>query len=99
MAVMPFLGFLDTPVVSNSAAINSFMLSMCIEVLESTTNSLSFASVDDGAGRHHTSEGEKNVALFSAKSRATVWQILMLLRTHRSLAKVSPWLRSSNFAA
>ena len=36
---------------------------MRIDDSESTTNSLSSGDTEDGAGRHQTSEGEKNVAL------------------------------------
>ena len=36
---------------------------MRIDDSESTTNSLSSGLIEDGAGRHQTSEGEKNVAL------------------------------------
>ena len=34
---------------------------MRIDDSESTTNSLSSGDTEDGAGRHQTSEGEKNV--------------------------------------
>ena len=36
---------------------------MCIEAPESATIVLSSGFVEDGAGRHPTSEGEENVAL------------------------------------
>ena len=65
---MTFVGVLETLTVSNSAAFKSFLLSMCMEAPESTTNSLSSGLIDNGAGRHHTSEGEKNVALISSRS-------------------------------
>ena len=45
---------------------NPFLLIMCIDAPESTTNSLSSSLRVDGAGRHLFSEGEKNAALFHA---------------------------------
>ena len=48
--------------VSISASLKSFLLIMCIDAPESTTNSLSSGLRVD-AGRHLFSEGEKNVAL------------------------------------
>ena len=56
--------FAGTLTVSNSTAFRSFLLSMCMEGPESRTKFLSFGCIVDSAGRHHTSEGEKNVALF-----------------------------------
>ena len=41
-AVMTLVGFLHTRTVSSSAAFKSFLLSMCMEAQESTTNSVSF---------------------------------------------------------
>ena len=38
-----------------------FLLIMCIDAPESTTNSLSSGLVVDGEGRHQFSKGEKNV--------------------------------------
>ena len=51
-------GFLDTRKVSSSAEFRSFLLSMCIENPEFTTNYLSSGFVEDGAGKHRTAEGE-----------------------------------------
>ena len=48
--------------VSISASLKSFLLIMCIDAPESTTNSRSSGLRVD-AGRHLFSEGEKNVAL------------------------------------
>ena len=48
---------------SNSAEFKSFLLIMCIDAPESTTNSLSSGLRVDGAGRHQFSEGEKNAVL------------------------------------
>ena len=50
--------------VSNSAEFKSFLLITCIDAPESTTNSLSFALVLDGEGRHHFSVGEKTAVFF-----------------------------------
>ena len=51
-------GFLDTQTLSSSAEFRSLLLSMCIDALESSTNSLSSSSVEDGAGDNQTSESE-----------------------------------------
>ena len=92
---MTFVGFLDTLRVPNSTAYRSSLFSMCIVALESTTKTLSSGFMDDGAGRHHTSEGGKNVALFSSRSPLNVYNMFAKsqasLRAHRSFAKVSSW--------
>ena len=49
--------------VTNSAELRSFLLTIWLLVLESTTNSLSSGSFVDAAGSHHASEDEYNVAL------------------------------------
>ena len=54
------VGLLDVVTVSNSAEFKAFLLIMCIDAPESTTNSLSSGLRVD-AGRHLFSEGEKNV--------------------------------------
>ena len=64
LAVMTVVGLLDVVRVSNSAEFKSFLLIMCIDAPESTTNSLSSGLRFDGAGKHQFSEGEKNAALF-----------------------------------
>ena len=48
--------------ISISALLKSFLLIMCIDAPESTTNSLS-SGFNVDAGRQVFSEGEKNVAL------------------------------------
>ena len=63
LAVMTVVGLLDVVKISISAEFKSFLLIMCIDAQESTTNSLSSGLRFDGAGRHQFSEGEKNVAL------------------------------------
>ena len=65
LAVMTVVGFLDTRTVYSYAEFRSLLLSMCIDALELTINSLSCGSIQDGEGRHQTSEGEKNVAVCS----------------------------------
>ena len=56
--------------------------------------------MDDGAGRHHTSDGKKNVALFASRSPSSLYNCFAKsqasLRAHRSFANAS-WVRSSNF--
>ena len=56
VAVITVVGVLDTRRVSRSAEFWSFLLCMCIEAPESTTNTLPSGFVEDGAGRHQTSE-------------------------------------------
>ena len=67
-AVMTVVVRIDTRTVSMSAEFKSFSLSMCIDAPESATNSLSSDLIVDGAGRHQSNEGEKNVALFCSRS-------------------------------
>ena len=63
LAIMTIVGGLHGFVkVSISASLKSFLLILCIDALESTTNSRSPGLRVD-AGRHLFSEGEKNVAL------------------------------------
>ena len=68
---------------------------------ESTTNSLSLGLIDDDAGRHHTSEGEKNVYSIFAQVTFDWYNFLARsqgsLRAHRSFLTVSSLVRSSNF--
>ena len=45
--------------------IQVFLLIMCIDAQESTTNFRSSSLRFDGAGKHQFSEGEKNAAFFS----------------------------------
>ena len=69
------------------AEFKSFLLIMCIDALESTTNSLSSSLRVDGAGRHQFSEGEKNAVLsFSFKFRGYFWPTSTLLHGHLALA-------------
>ena len=65
-----------------SAELKSFLNSICTDAPESRTNYLLSCLIDDGAGRHLTSEGEKNVALFRSRcplSLCAFWPSPMLL--------------------
>ena len=63
LAVMTIVGLHHFVKVSISAEFKSFLLIMCIDAPESTTNSRSSRLRFD-AGRNLLSEGEKNAALF-----------------------------------
>ena len=90
LAVMTIVGLHDFVKVSISASLRSFLLIMCSDAPESTTNSRPPGLRLD-AGRHLFSEGEKNVAFscsfnfntlltsFHAASRATLILPLCLL--------------------
>ena len=66
----------------------SFLLIMCIDAPESTTNSRCSGLRFD-AGRHLFSEGEKNVDLFSPLVLEHFWPASTLLREHLALATLS----------
>ena len=90
MAVKTVVGLLDVVTVSNLAEFKSFLLIMCIDAPESTTNSLSSGLGFDGAGRHHFSEGEKNVvSCFSFNFRIFFGQPPTPLYGHLALATLS----------
>ena len=89
LAVMNVVGHLDVVKVSNSAEFKSFLLIMCIDAPESTSNSVSSGLRVDGAGRHLFSEGEKNAALFSPLILGSFWPTSTLLRGHIALAILS----------
>ena len=63
---------------------------MCIDALESTTNSLSSGLRVDDAGRHLFSEGEKNVLLCFSLNFRILLASSTLLRGHLALATLSP---------
>ena len=71
LAVMTIVGLHDFVKVSISASLRSFLLIMCINAPESTTNSLSSGLRFD-AGKHLFSEGQKNAALFSSSNFRTL---------------------------
>ena len=62
LAVMTIVGLHDLVKISISASLKSFLLIMCIDAPESSTNFRS-SSLRFDAGRHLFSEGDKNVAL------------------------------------
>ena len=62
LEVLTIVGLHDFVKVSISASLKSFLLIMCIDAPESTTNSHS-SGFNVDAGRHLFSEGEKNIAL------------------------------------
>ena len=59
---MTVIAHLEVVTVSNSADFRSFLLIMCIDAPESTTNSLSSSLILDGEKSHNFYVGEKNVA-------------------------------------
>ena len=76
--------------VSVSAKFKSFLLIMCIDAPESTTNSLSSGLRFDGASKHLSSEGEKNAALFfSFYLRTLLASLYAASRAHPSCHSVS----------
>ena len=84
---------------SMSASLKSFLLIMCIDAPESTTNSRS-SSLRLDAGKHLFSEGEKNVALSCSFNFDTLWASFhSASRAPCSCHTVSSWDRSSNFGA
>ena len=100
LAVITVIGLLDVVTVSNSAEVKSFLLTMCIDAPESTTNSLSYGLIVDVEGRHQFSEGEKNVvSCFSLNFRIRLAIFHAASRAYRSCLSVSSWDRSSNFGA
>ena len=92
-------GLHDFVKVSISAEFKSFLLIICIDAPESTTNSRSSSSRVD-AGKHLFSEGEKNVALWCSFNFNTfLASFHAASRAPRSCHPVSSWDRSSNFGA
>ena len=84
---------------SISASFKSFLLIMCIDALESTTNSRS-SSLRFDAGKHLFSEGEKDAALFfSFNFRTLLASLHAASRAPCSCHSVSSWDRPSNFGA
>ena len=100
LAVITVLGLSDVVTISKSADVKSFLLIMCTDAPESTTNSLSSGLRVDGAGRHQLSEGEKNApSLFSFNFEDILASLYVVLWVHLSCHSVSSWDRSSNFGA
>ena len=87
---MTVVGLLDVVTVSNSVEFQSFLLIMCIDAPESTTNSLSSGLRADGASRHQFSEGENNaVSSFSFNFSKFLASLHAASRAHRSCHSVS----------
>ena len=86
---MTVAGLHDFVKVSISASLKSFLLIMCIDAPESTTNSRSSGLRVD-AGKHLFSGDEKNVALSCSFNILThFWPASTLLRGHLALATLS----------
>ena len=95
LAVMTIIGLHDFVKVSISASFKSFLLIICIDALESKTNSRSSGLRVD-AGRHLFSEGEKNVALScSLNFNILLASFHAASRAPCSCHSVSSWDRSS----
>ena len=85
LAVTTVIGLLDVVKVSISEEFKSFLLIMCIDAPDSTTNSLSSGLIVDGEGRHQFSISEKNVVLcFSLNFRRHLAIFHAASRAHRS---------------
>ena len=99
LAVMTIVGLHDFVKVSISALLRSFVLIMCIDAPESTTNSLS-SGFNVDAGRHLFSGDEKNAA-FSCTFNLNTFlaSFHAASRAPCSCHSVSSCERSSNFGA
>ena len=92
LAVITVVGLLDVLVVSNSAELRSFLLTICILAPESTANYLSSRSFVEAAGCTHSSEGAWNGAL--SFELVYVFGKIPCLALGASLLSVSLFLRS-----
>ena len=88
LVVMTIAGLHDFVKVSISASLKSFLLIMCIDAPESTTNSLS-SSLRVDAGRHLFSEGEECCSLMLLFFFNTFLASSPLLRGHLAHATLS----------
>ena len=94
---MTIVGLHDFVKVSISGLLKSFLLIMCIDAPESTTNSLS-SGFNVDAGKHLFSKVEKNVALScSFKFNTLLASFHAASRAPCSCHSVSSWDRSSKF--
>ena len=89
LAVMTIVGLHDFVKVSISASLKSFLLIICIDAPESTTNSRSPGLRFD-AGKHQFSEGEKMLLFLAPLSLIHFWPASTLLHGHLALATLSP---------
>ena len=95
-AVSTVVGFLDTSNGVQFRWFRSFLLSMCVDAPESTTNYRSSGFVEDGVGNDQTSASDENVALSFSLNLWTLFVISHAsLRAHRSRCKVSSCVLSS----
>ena len=65
LAVTTVVGLSETLKVSNSDELRSFLLSLCNDALESTTNSRSSGFITDGAGETPKASGRSNKSSLS----------------------------------
>ena len=99
LAKMTIVGLHDFVNVSISALLKSFLLIICIDAPESTTNSRS-SSLRVDAGKHVFSDGEENVALPCSFSLNTFFANFHAASSAPcSDHSVASWGRSSNFGA
>ena len=99
LAVTTIVGLHDFVKVSISALLKSFLLIICIDAPESTTNSLSSGLRVD-AGRHLFSVSDKNVALSCSFNFDTLLaSIHAASRAHHPCHSASSCERFSNFGA
>ena len=97
---MIIVGLHDFVKVSISASLKSFLLIICIDAPESTTNSRSSGVRVDDVGRHLFSEGEKNVVLsYSYNFNTLLVSLHAASPAPYSCHSFSSWDRSSNFGA
>ena len=91
LVVMTIVGLHDFVKVSISASLKSFLLIMCMNAPESTTNSR-FSGLRFYAGRHLFSEGEKSIALSNSFNFNTLLASFhAALRAPCSCHSVSSW--------
>ena len=86
--IMATVGLHDFVKVSISVEFKSFLLIMCIDAPESTTNARS-SGIRFDAGKHLFCEGEKNAALFSPSMLEYFRPDSTLLHGHIALATLS----------
>ena len=99
LAVMTIVGLHDFVKVSISASLQSFLLIMCIDAPESTTNSRS-SNFRVDASKHLFSDAVKNVALWCSFNFNTLLNSFHAAsRAPCSCHSDSSWDRSSNFGA
>ena len=83
---MTDVGHLEILTVSNSAEFKSFLLIMCIDAPDFTTNSLSSGLVLDGEGRHHFPQARRMQLCVSPITSGFSLPAFTLLREPSALA-------------